>query len=81
MTFFVRLDKEEEETFRKKAMERFGYEKGAIKKALQEAIHDWGHKTGKPVKNPVIQLRGMFKDIKESSIQLQKEGMEEFATQ
>lgn len=35
------IDDELLETFRKAANEKFGYKKGAIKKAVEDAISDW----------------------------------------
>ena len=34
---------------RKKAAEKYGYKKGAISKAMEEAIEDWLKKRGKSV--------------------------------
>lgn len=38
------IPEELEKRFRKLAMEKFGYSKGALSKALEEAIRDWTKK-------------------------------------
>ncbi len=53
-TIKVEVDETLAKRFRKKAMEKYGYKKGAIKKALEEAMRrysspsnaDWGSLTG-----------------------------------
>lgn len=41
MTLFFHLKADTERTFREAAMKKFGYSKGALKSALEEAIGDW----------------------------------------
>jgi len=53
-TIKVEVDESLAKRFRKKAMERYGYKKGAVKKALEEAMRryasesraDWGSLLG-----------------------------------
>ncbi len=35
------ISKETDKNFRQLAMKKFGYGKGSISKALEEALHDW----------------------------------------
>jgi len=41
MQFNINMDKELEMRFREKAMKRFEYKQGALKKAVEEAIEEW----------------------------------------
>ncbi|MBI5036220.1 hypothetical protein HZC09_02660 [Candidatus Micrarchaeota archaeon] len=41
MTLFFHLKASTERRFRKTAMKKHGYSKGALKKALEDAIEDW----------------------------------------
>jgi len=41
MRFNVKMDEESGMRFREKAMKRFGYKQGALKKGMEEAITDW----------------------------------------
>jgi len=41
MPIFARIDPELEKKFRLKVVEKYGAEKGAIAKALEEAIEKW----------------------------------------
>lgn len=70
------LKGERNELFRKMAMERFGHSKGAIGKAMNEAIEDW-LKSRRTKKSTVTlkELRGIWKDINISSLKLQKEAV------
>ena len=72
----TQLKDEMAELFRKKAMESFGHSKGAISKALNEAISNW-LKNKKARKGTVTleELRGIIKDLKYSSMQAQKEAV------
>ncbi len=68
-----------EREFKKQSMEAFGYGRGSISKAATEAIQRWTSEHEKaqqdypPPKDPVKALRGLLKDVKESSIELQHE--------
>lgn len=63
--------------FREIAMKKFGYHKGALSKALEEAITLWlgrENKQLKKINNPTEQLRGMLSAVQETSVDLQHEG-------
>ncbi len=73
----VYLSEDLKREFKKRSMERFGYGRGSISKAAEEAIQRWTseeerivrgiYSTGEPVKN----LRGMLGHVKGSSVELQ----------
>jgi len=68
-----------EKRFRKAAFEAYGYEKGALKKAAEEAFELWismGKDNGIPeIENPLKLIEGRLSHLrgKYSSIQLQHE--------
>ncbi len=64
-----------ENEFRENAMKEFGYGKGSISNAAAMAIKEWVNKKPKVthINNPVQAIRGMLKNIKKSSIDLQHE--------
>ncbi|MBU0636513.1 hypothetical protein KKE06_05805 [Candidatus Micrarchaeota archaeon] len=73
-TLKVQLPKEKAQKVRETAMKRFGYSKGSISKALGEALGDWVRKNDakKEQKAPNLGiLRGVLKDLKMSSVELQ----------
>jgi hypothetical protein len=58
-------------------MEKYGFKKGAISKALEEAIDIWmnlDHDELPIVSNPTEQLSGLLEGITESSVELQHLG-------
>ena len=83
MSLRVELDKELERRFRQVAMRRFGYSKGAIKKATEMAIRKWSTVTTKeelenpsrPVKDPLKLIEGGLSHLKGkyTSVELQHE--------
>lgn len=71
----VRLSDEVEAAFRKKAMEKFGYGKGSLSLAAEEAFGEWAvarQKTAEMGKS-LSKLRGVLKHVKKSSVELQHE--------
>ncbi len=64
-----------EEKFREKAMKKYGYSKGSLKKAAVEALHRWiGEQEEIPrVKDPFPLLRGILSDLrgKVTAVELQ----------
>ncbi len=77
MSLKVKLPPEKEIAFREAAMKKFGYHKGSLSNALEEAITLWlgrENKQLKRVKNPTKQLRGMLSAIQGTSVDLQHEG-------
>lgn len=74
---YLREDLKKE--FKKRSMETFGYGRGSISKAAEEAIQRWTSEREKlmqeihPQKDSVRILRGMLKHVKMSSVELQHE--------
>ncbi|MBS3099007.1 hypothetical protein J4462_02240 [Candidatus Pacearchaeota archaeon] len=78
MVIKVEFDKEFERKFRQLAMKKYGYSKGAIKKASREAISIWIEVEDKELpklNNPAKVIRGVMKNLrgKYSSVELQHE--------
>ncbi len=71
----VKLSDETEAAFRKSAMETFGYSKGSLSKAAEQAIKEWV--AARPKTNEVPEslgkLIGVLKHVKKSSVELQHE--------
>lgn len=68
MSLRVELEKDLERRFRERAMMRFGYSKGSIKKATKMAIEKWmqSEHMKKPIKkfeNPVDMIVGLLADV------------------
>jgi len=64
--------------FKKRSMEVFGYGRGSISKAAEEAIQRWVSERERimesaPQVDPVGGLRGMLGNMDESSVELQHE--------
>jgi hypothetical protein len=83
MSLRVQIDAKIERKFREAAMKRFGYGKGALSKAAQEAIINWVS----TVENegvsfegdPVKAIEGLLKDIDVDSVVLQHEAQKLWA--
>ena len=77
MSLRVQINPKVEEKFREAAMKRFGYGKGALSKAAEEAILKWLSTTEKePSKfegDPVKAIEGLLKDVNVDSVTLQHE--------
>lgn len=77
VSFMIRakLDKKVEQRFREAAMRRFGYCKGALSKAVEEAILRW--MSSIEAENitfegdPVEAIDGLLSDLKLDSVELQ----------
>ena len=72
---------ETEEMFRKSAMHRFGYTKGALSEAGDLALSQWAriampHEKSKI--NPFKEFRGILKHVKMTSVELQKQTIKEW---
>jgi hypothetical protein len=69
----VQIRKELEERFREAAMKRFGYMKGALSKAAEEAIEDWLNSIEdlKFEEDPVKAIKGLLSEVKMNSVELQ----------
>ena len=77
MSLRVQINPKVEEKFREAAMKRFGYGKGALSKAAEEAILKWLSTTEKEAVNfegdPVKSIEGLLKDVNVDSVTLQHE--------
>jgi hypothetical protein len=66
-----------EEDFRRAAMRRFGYGKGALSKAAEAALADWAKDesdpTGDLASDPVAAIEGLLKRTRKTSVELQHE--------
>jgi len=75
----VYLDEELERRFRKASMETYGYGRGSISKAAEEAIRRWLRENEKLLRemaipeNPVKAIRGMLRHVEKSGVELQHE--------
>jgi chemotaxis regulatin CheY-phosphate phosphatase CheZ len=69
------IPNEIEKVFRRLAMQRFEFTKGAISLAAQSAIEEWmkNHIEISTEKNPVDEISGLMKKVKKSSVELQHE--------
>ena len=77
MSLRVQIDDKLERKFREKAMKRFGYGKGALSKAAEEAILNWVSTDSEDNVNfegdPIKAIEGLLKDVNVDSITLQHE--------
>jgi hypothetical protein len=76
MSLRVQINPKLEQKFRETAMKKFGYGKGALSKAAEEAIINWVSKeSDKPTfeGDPVKAIEGLLKDININSVELQHE--------
>ena len=73
MALRINVDEELENRFREIAMRKFGFTKGALSQAAEEAIRLWLASTSR-VKfegDPVDAIDGMLSDIKIDSVKMQ----------
>ena len=75
MTLRIQIDKKLEQQFRELAMKRFGYTKGALSKAAEEAFLQWAltQEEKKFEKDPVGAIDGLLSDVDIDSVELQHE--------
>jgi hypothetical protein len=77
MSLRVQINQKLELKFREAAMKRFGYGKGALSKAAEEAIMDWVSAMEKEELSfegdPVDAIDGLLSDIEIDSVKLQHE--------
>ena len=77
MSLRVQIDEKLERKFRETAMKKFGYGKGALSRAAEEAILDWVSSSEKETVrfegDPVKAIDGLLKDVNIDSVQLQHE--------
>lgn len=68
----IQLPEKLERGFREAAMRRFGYGKGALSKAAEDAFERWLSATEKKFKgDPVKAIEGLLKDVEADSVDLQ----------
>ncbi len=76
MSLRVQINPKVKEKFREATMKRFGYGKGALSKAAEEAILKW-LSTEKEAANfegdPIKAIEGLLKDVNVDSVTLQHE--------
>jgi hypothetical protein len=77
MSLRVQINQKLEQKFREAAMKRFGYGKGALSKAAEEAIMKWISTIEKEdlifEEDPVEAIDGLLSDIEMDSVELQHE--------
>jgi hypothetical protein len=77
MSLRVQINTKLEQKFRETAMKRFGYAKGALSKAAEEAIQNWISSVEKETVtfegDPVEAIEGLLKDVDVDSVTLQHE--------
>jgi hypothetical protein len=77
MSLRVQINSKLERRFREEAMKRFGYAKGALSKAAEEAIQNWISTLGKETVafegDPVEAIDGLLKEIDIDAVALQHE--------
>jgi len=83
MSLRVQVNTKLEQKFREAAMKRFGYGKGALSKAAEEAILNWisslENETVTFEGDPVKAIEGLLKDVKVDSVTLQHESQKLWA--
>lgn len=71
----AKINKELEGKFRELAMKRFGYTKGSLQKAVEEAISMWVARVEKETlrfeADPVDAIDGILADLEVDSVELQ----------
>ena len=79
MTLRIQIDERLEREFRRLAMQRFGYGRGALKRAAEEAIMDWVSKVKGAMASfegdPVEAIDGLLSDIDIDAVELQHQAM------
>ncbi len=77
MVLKIELDKNLERKFRESAMKKYGYIKGSLKKASEDAIKDWLNEDEElpRVKDPIKLIEGIMSHLrgKYTSVELQHE--------
>lgn len=83
MSLRIQIDAKIERKFREVAMKRFGYGKGSLSKAAQEAIISWvSNVENEDVSfegDPVKAIEGLLKGVDVSSVELQHESQKVWA--
>jgi hypothetical protein len=83
VTLRVQIDKQLEQKFREFAMKKFGYSKGALSKAAEEAFIQWTLSQEKEKlsfnEDPVEAIDGLLSNINIDSVTLQHEAQQLWA--
>ena len=72
----IKIPDELENVFRELAMRRFGYQKGSMSQAANEAFEGWTSLYNEPEEqneDPIEAIAGLMKHLKKSSVDLQHE--------
>ena len=74
----IYIHAEIEGQFRRHAMEKYGYAKGSISQAAEDALEHWNSCVSpvsniSKIKDPVAAIEGMLAHVKKTSIELQHE--------
>ena len=71
----IKVENNTEEMFRRIAMRKFGYKKGAISMAANEAMQNWAssYPDENKIENPVNAIVGLMKHVKKTSVELHHE--------
>ena len=84
MSLRIKIDQKLERRFREAAMRRFGYGKGALSKAAEEAIRRWVSTVESESlsfdEDPVEAIDGLLSDIDLDSVNLQHEAIKFWAS-
>ena len=84
MSLRIKIDQKLERKFREAAMRRFGYGKGALSKAAEEAIRRWVSTVESESlsfdEDPVEAIDGLLSDIDLDSVNLQHEAIKFWAS-
>jgi len=73
----VIIDDEVEKQFRRVAMERYGYGKGALSEAAETALDQWSSREDSEIAippgldDPVSAIEGLLKNVRATSVELQ----------
>jgi len=69
------IEDEIEQSFRHSAMKEFGFTRGSISNAAEQAIKEWveRHERIQKIDDPVEAISGMLKHVKKNSVELQHE--------
>ncbi|MAH07306.1 hypothetical protein CMI38_03600 [Candidatus Pacearchaeota archaeon] len=83
MVLKIEFNEEFERRFRELAMRKFGFLKGSIKKASEEALSEWMRYEGEgtpKINDPINAIRGLLKDSlgEQSSVEMQHDKSEWF---
>ena len=80
-TIKVSIPDDEEEKFRKAAMEIFGHKRGSLTKAARKAFGEWSEKvqTEGFSEQVLERMQGQLSHVDETSVEVQEKALEERA--